>query len=60
VWFILLGAAWFVLRRRPAHQARFATFQAELQADQDFTDAASGKAVRTGAAAEAGEARVKR
>lgn len=60
VWFILLGAAWFVLRRRPAYQARFATFQAELQADQDFTDAAAGKAVRTGAAAEAGEERVNR
>ena len=30
VWFILLGAAWLVLRRRPAHLARYATFQAEL------------------------------
>jgi len=59
-WFILLAAAWFVLRRRPAHQARFATFQAELQADQDFTDAASGMVVPPGAAADAGEERVNR
>ena len=35
VWFILLGAAWFVLRRRPAHLARYASFQAELAQDEE-------------------------
>ena len=27
VWFIMLGAAWVILRQRPAHLARYATFQ---------------------------------
>ena len=35
VWFILLGAAWFVLRRRPAHLARYESFQAELAQDEE-------------------------
>ncbi|UKA54645.1 D-serine/D-alanine/glycine transporter [Arthrobacter sp. FW305-BF8] len=34
VWFVLLGAAWLVLRRRPAHLARYAAFQDELQAEE--------------------------
>jgi D-serine/D-alanine/glycine transporter len=34
VWFVLLGAAWFVLRRRPAHLARYARFQAELAQEE--------------------------
>ena len=34
VWFLILGVAWLVLRRRPAHLARFEVFQAELRADQ--------------------------
>jgi D-serine/D-alanine/glycine transporter len=34
VWFIMLGVAWFVLRRRPAHLARYATFQRELAEDK--------------------------
>jgi D-serine/D-alanine/glycine transporter len=33
VWFLILGVAWAVLRRRPAHLARFEVFQAELRAD---------------------------
>jgi D-serine/D-alanine/glycine transporter len=35
VWFILLGAAWLVLRRRPAHVARYETFKSELAHDLD-------------------------
>ncbi len=35
VWFILLGIAWFILRRRPAHLARYAAFQAELAQDME-------------------------
>ncbi|MDQ0862924.1 L-asparagine transporter-like permease [Arthrobacter globiformis] len=34
VWFVLLGAAWLILRRRPAHLARYAAFQDELQAEE--------------------------
>ncbi|MEV0947877.1 amino acid permease [Rhodococcus sp. NPDC049939] len=30
IWFIGLGIAWMVIRRRPAHVARYAEFQAEL------------------------------
>jgi D-serine/D-alanine/glycine transporter len=30
VWFVILGVAWFILRRRPAHLARYAEFQANL------------------------------
>jgi D-serine/D-alanine/glycine transporter len=33
LWFLVLGVAWFVLRRRPAHLARYAAFQAELEKD---------------------------
>ncbi|HSN38544.1 MAG TPA: D-serine/D-alanine/glycine transporter, partial [Arthrobacter sp.] len=33
VWFLLLGIAWVILRRRPAHLVRYATFQAELAQD---------------------------
>ncbi|MGF6834498.1 D-serine/D-alanine/glycine transporter [Paenarthrobacter sp. TE4293] len=35
VWFVILGAAWFILRRRPAHLARYELFKAELQRDAD-------------------------
>ena len=35
VWFILLGAAWFILRRRPSHLARYASFQAELAQEEE-------------------------
>jgi D-serine/D-alanine/glycine transporter len=34
VWFVLLGVAWLVLRRRPAHLARYAAFQDELKAEE--------------------------
>ena len=30
-WFLVLGIAWLVLRRRPEHLAREATFHAELE-----------------------------
>jgi len=32
-WFVVLGVAWAVLRRRPAHLARFEVFRAELRND---------------------------
>lgn len=36
IWFVVLGIAWSVLRRRPGHLAREAKFRADLQAaDQD-------------------------
>ena len=35
VWFILLGIAWYILRRRPTHLARYATFHAELARDME-------------------------
>ncbi|TWD47138.1 D-serine/D-alanine/glycine:proton symporter (AAT family) [Arthrobacter sp. AG367] len=41
IWFVILGVAWAILRRRPAHLARFEVFRAELQADQ-ATAARSG------------------
>jgi D-serine/D-alanine/glycine transporter len=34
IWFVVLGVAWAVLRRRPAHLARFEVFKAELRADE--------------------------
>ena len=34
IWFVLLGAAWLVLRRRPAHIARYEAFQDELRAEE--------------------------
>jgi D-serine/D-alanine/glycine transporter len=33
VWFVALGIAWAILRRRPAHVARFEAFRASLQED---------------------------
>ena len=33
IWFVVLGVAWAVLRRRPAHLARFEVFRAELRHD---------------------------
>ncbi|MNI56968.1 D-serine/D-alanine/glycine transporter [compost metagenome] len=35
VWFIILGVAWLILRRRPAHLARYEEFKAELQRDAE-------------------------
>ncbi|MFC9768603.1 D-serine/D-alanine/glycine transporter [Rhodococcus jostii] len=31
VWFVVLGAAWALLRRRPGHRARESAFQADLE-----------------------------
>ncbi|MBT1001607.1 D-serine/D-alanine/glycine transporter [Paenarthrobacter sp. DKR-5] len=33
LWFVVLGGAWLVLRRRPFHTARYEAFKAELAAD---------------------------
>ncbi|NUS34947.1 MAG: amino acid permease, partial [Pseudarthrobacter sp.] len=44
VWFLVLGGTWAVLRRRPAHLARFEVFRAELQADQLAAERATGAA----------------
>ncbi|MET0885410.1 MAG: D-serine/D-alanine/glycine transporter, partial [Mycetocola sp.] len=35
VWFVLLGIGWLVLRRRPSHLARYASFQRDLQTEKD-------------------------
>jgi len=43
VWFLILGAAWLVLRRRPAHLARYATFKSELAQDLDSEASAIGR-----------------
>jgi D-serine/D-alanine/glycine transporter len=41
-WFLVLGVAWAILRRRPAHLARFAVFQAELRADEAAAGRSTG------------------
>jgi len=33
LWFLILGVAWVILRRRPAHLVRFREFQAQLEKD---------------------------
>ncbi|GLB69314.1 D-serine/D-alanine/glycine transporter [Arthrobacter mangrovi] len=33
VWFVVLGVAWAILRRRPTHLARYEAFQADLEAE---------------------------
>src|SRR5919112_400132 len=43
VWFILLGAAWLVLRRRPAHLARYEAFKAELRAEESTVREHAGR-----------------
>jgi D-serine/D-alanine/glycine transporter len=43
VWFLMLGAAWLVLRRRPAHLARFAAFQDALRAEEIAAREQSGR-----------------
>jgi D-serine/D-alanine/glycine transporter len=43
VWFIVLGAAWLVLRRRPAHLARYETFKSELAQDMDTEASTIGR-----------------
>ncbi len=30
IWFVILGVAWFILRKRPSHLARYAEFQKDL------------------------------
>jgi D-serine/D-alanine/glycine transporter len=34
VWFIILGAAWIVLRKRPSHLTRYAEFQKDLAGEK--------------------------
>jgi len=41
VWFIMLGAAWLVLRRRPSHLARYAAFQADLNEELEREEPAA-------------------
>ena len=36
LWFVVLAIAWFVLRRRPAHLARYAAFRADLDAEARY------------------------
>jgi D-serine/D-alanine/glycine transporter len=43
VWFLVLGAAWLVLRRRPAHVARFHRFRSELAQDMDTEASTIGR-----------------
>ncbi|WP_416418184.1 D-serine/D-alanine/glycine transporter [Paenarthrobacter aromaticivorans] len=33
LWFVILGVAWSILRRRPAHLVRYEEFQAQLEKD---------------------------
>ncbi|MGG7101320.1 D-serine/D-alanine/glycine transporter [Rhodococcus sp. 24CO] len=34
IWFVALGIAWAIIRRRPAHRARYEAFRAELDASR--------------------------
>ncbi|OMH36953.1 amino acid permease [Tersicoccus sp. Bi-70] len=34
LWFVVLAVAWLLLRRRPTHQARFAQYRADRDADE--------------------------
>ena len=43
VWFVILGVAWAILRRRPTHLARYAVFQADLESDQATSRPGSGE-----------------
>lgn len=43
IWFLILGVAWAVLRRRPAHLARFEVFRAELRADEAAAGLGTGQ-----------------
>ncbi len=38
IWFVILGIAWLIIRRRPQHIARYTRFQDELQADKDAVE----------------------
>ena len=42
IWFVALGIAWTIVRRRPHHLARYAIFKAELQSDKDAVQARRG------------------
>jgi D-serine/D-alanine/glycine transporter len=44
IWFVVLGVAWAILRRRPAHLARFEVFRAELRADEAAAGRSGGEA----------------
>lgn len=34
IWFVVLGIAWAIIRRRPAHRARYDAFRSELDASR--------------------------
>jgi len=53
IWFVILGVAWAVLRRRPAHLARFEVFRAELRNDE----VAAGRATAEASTGEVEQAR---
>jgi D-serine/D-alanine/glycine transporter len=38
VWFVVLGVAWFILRKRPSHLARYAEFQKDLAGEKVVAD----------------------
>lgn len=35
IWFMVLGAAWVIMRKRPSHLARYAEFQKDLAGDKN-------------------------
>jgi D-serine/D-alanine/glycine transporter len=38
IWFVVLGVAWFILRKRPSHLARYAEFQKDLAGEKVVAD----------------------
>jgi len=38
IWFVVLGIAWAIIRRRPAHRARYDAFKSELDASRQNGD----------------------
>jgi D-serine/D-alanine/glycine transporter len=38
IWFVILGVAWFILRKRPSHLARYAEFQKALAGEKVVAD----------------------
>jgi D-serine/D-alanine/glycine transporter len=47
VWFIVLGIAWAVMRRRPAHVARYEAFRRDLAEEAALEEAARKESART-------------
>jgi D-serine/D-alanine/glycine transporter len=34
IWFVILGVAWVIMRKRPSHLARYAEFQKDLAGEK--------------------------